>query len=48
MIGPITTRYSTDVPQRNVDVRERSSDVLVWRDGGWKAVFTQETEIFKP
>jgi ketosteroid isomerase-like protein len=27
------------------DVTERQTDVLVWKDGGWKSVLTHETKI---
>jgi ketosteroid isomerase-like protein len=30
---------------KSFDVAERQTDVLVWRDGGWKSVLTHETEI---
>jgi ketosteroid isomerase-like protein len=30
---------------RNFDVTERETDVLIWRNGGWKAVLSHETEI---
>jgi hypothetical protein len=27
------------------DVAERQTDVLLWKDGGWKSVLTHETKI---
>lgn len=30
---------------KSFNVPERQTDVLVWRDGGWKSVLTHETEI---
>ena len=27
------------------DVTERQTDVLLWKDGGWKCVLTDETKI---
>jgi ketosteroid isomerase-like protein len=32
---------------KSFDVPERQTDVLIWRDGGWKSVLTHETEIRK-
>jgi ketosteroid isomerase-like protein len=29
------------------DVAERQTDVLLWKDGGWKSVLTHETKINK-
>lgn len=38
-------RTSGTIMGRPFDVPERQTDVLVWRDGGWKSVLTHETEI---
>jgi ketosteroid isomerase-like protein len=30
---------------KSFDVAERQTDVLLWKDGGWKSVLTHETKI---
>lgn len=43
----VTSKLHTSgmIMGRPFDVPERQTDVLVWKDGGWKSVLTHETQI---
>ena len=43
----VTTKVKTSgmLQGKPFDVSERQTDVLVWKDGAWKCVLTQETKI---
>lgn len=43
----VTTKVKTSgtLQGKPFDVTERQTDVLVWRDSGWKCVLTHETKI---
>lgn len=43
----ITTKVQTSgtLGGKPFDVMERQTDVLLWKDGGWKSVLTHETKI---
>lgn len=45
--GVVTSKLQTSgtFMGKAFDVPERQTDVLVWREGGWKSVLTHETEI---
>jgi ketosteroid isomerase-like protein len=46
-VALVTTKVQTSgvLQGKPFDVTERQTDVLVWRDGGWKSVLTHETKI---
>jgi ketosteroid isomerase-like protein len=46
-VALVTTKVQTSgmFQGRPFDVTERQTDVLVWKDGGWKSVLTHETKI---
>lgn len=46
-VALITTKVKTSgtLAGKPFDVTERQTDVLVWKDGGWKSVLTHETKI---
>jgi ketosteroid isomerase-like protein len=46
-VAVVTTKVKTSgmFQGKPFDVTERQTDVLVWQDGGWKAVLTHETKI---
>lgn len=46
-VALVTTKVQTSGMFRGkpFDVTERQTDVLVWKDGGWKSVLTHETKI---
>ena len=43
--GPFVKEINGKVVRRCFDVRERQTDVLVWKDGGWRSVLLHETVI---
>jgi ketosteroid isomerase-like protein len=46
-VALVTTKVQTSgmFQAKPFDVTERQTDVLVWKDGGWKSVLTHETKI---
>jgi ketosteroid isomerase-like protein len=46
-VALVTTKVQTSgmFQGKPFDVTERQTDVLVWKDGGWKSVLTHETKI---
>jgi ketosteroid isomerase-like protein len=46
-VALVTTKVQTSgmLQAKPFDVTERQTDVLVWKDGGWKSVLTHETKI---
>ena len=46
-VALVTTKVQTSgmLQGKPFDVTERQTDVLVWKDGGWKSVLTHETKI---
>jgi ketosteroid isomerase-like protein len=46
-VAVVTTKVQTSgtLQGKSFDVTERQTDVLVWKDGGWKSVLTHETKI---
>lgn len=46
-VALVTTKVQTSgmFHGKPFDVTERQTDVLVWKDGGWKSVLTHETKI---
>lgn len=46
-VALVTTKVRTSgmFQGKPFDVTERQTDVLVWKDGGWKSVLTHETKI---
>jgi ketosteroid isomerase-like protein len=46
-VALVTTKVQTAgvLQGKPFDVTERQTDVLVWKDGGWKSVLTHETKI---
>jgi ketosteroid isomerase-like protein len=46
-IAVVTINLATSgvVGNKPFDVKERQTDVLKWKDGGWKSVLTHETKI---
>jgi ketosteroid isomerase-like protein len=46
-VALVTTKVTTSgmLQSKPFDVTERQTDVLVWKDGGWKSVLTHETKI---
>ena len=46
-VALVTTKVQTSgmFQGKPFDVTERQTDVLVWKDGGWKCVLTHETKI---
>ncbi len=48
-VAVVTAQISTSgtLMDKMFHIQERSTDVLTWNDGGWKSVFSQETEIRK-
>ena len=46
-VALVTTKVRTSgtLQGKPFDVTERQTDVLVWKDGGWKSVLTHETKI---
>src|SRR5580658_4941675 len=46
-VALVTTKVQTSgmFQGKAFDVTERQTDVLVWKDGGWKSVLTHETKI---
>ena len=48
-VAVITARTDTSglLGGKKFNVHERTTDVLVWRDGGWRSVLTHETELHR-
>ena len=46
-VALVTTKVQTSgtLQGKPFNVTERQTDVLVWKDGGWKSVLTHETKI---
>ncbi|HXW91015.1 MAG TPA: nuclear transport factor 2 family protein [Terriglobales bacterium] len=46
-VALVTTKVKTSgmFAGKPFDVAERQTDVLIWKDGGWKSVLTHETKI---
>jgi ketosteroid isomerase-like protein len=46
-VALVTTKVKTSgmLDGKAFDVRERQTDVWLWKDGGWKCVLTHETKI---
>ena len=46
-VALVTTKVKTSgmLSGKPFDVLERQTDVWLWKDGGWKCVFTHETKI---
>jgi hypothetical protein len=43
--GPFVKEVNGKVVRKCFDVKERQTDVLVWKSGGWKSVLLHETVI---
>jgi hypothetical protein len=43
--GPFVKEINGKVVRKCFDVKERQTDVLVWKNGGWKSVLLHETVI---
>ncbi len=43
--GPFVKEVNGKVVRKCFDVKERQTDVLVWKNGGWKSVLLHETVI---
>jgi ketosteroid isomerase-like protein len=46
-VAVVTSQFATSgmFGGKPFDVKERQTDVLVWRDGGWKCVLTHESYL---
>lgn len=49
-VAVVTTKVKTSgtFQGKPFEVTERQTDILLWKDGGWKSVLTHETKIEKP